>query len=532
MNSTLTEVLNKIYNVGIYIRLSKEDENVGMSESVINQKRFLTSWVQEKGHNLIDIYIDDGYSGTNFDRPSFQKMLKDIDNKKINMVITKDMSRLGRDYIGTGEYIEKYFPQKGVRYIAVTDNIDTEYDTANNDIAPFKSVLNDMYSRDISKKIRTSLYSKQKEGLWVGGCTPLGYMQDPNNKNHLVPDPQEDWIVKKIFSLALTGYTVYKISEILTNEKIPTRTMIKNNNRNKNATNSRNGYWSPKTIKHILKNHLYTGDMVQGKQKRISYKVRKVILNNEENWIIVKNTHEPLVSKKDFQVVQKLLPKSSVKNNKKNIRLLDGLLYCFECKHKIGICNPRTNKSGNTYTYTVCNYYRLYSKHNLCTSHGFNYDIIEKCVLDELKMTLNKYLNKKELEKQIKKINFKNPIDKLKEKLETITSRLEKSINNLDKIYIDKIENKITEEMYNRIYIKILNENEQLEKNKKELEKEIENLNNRNNLKNIDLNKFIEDFIKMENPPRDILLKLIDKIYIHKDKQIDIYWSFKEANFL
>ena len=204
----LEQIEKTIYKVAIYIRLSKEDVDRGYneSESIKNQRTLLTKYVENLGWNykLIDIYIDQGFTGTNFNRPDFQRMIKDIKSGKINMVITKDLSRLGRDYIETGEYIEKWFPEKNVRYVSVTDGIDTfANNNGNNDIAPFKSILNDMYSKDLSKKIRTALHTMQKEGKWVGGKTALGYMKDPNDKNKLIICEPEAKIVKKIFNMAI-----------------------------------------------------------------------------------------------------------------------------------------------------------------------------------------------------------------------------------------------------------------------------------------------------------------------------------------
>ena len=205
----LEQIEKNIYKVAIYIRLSKEDVDRGYdeSESIKNQRTLLTKYVENLGWNykLIDIYIDQGFTGTNFNRPDFQRMIKDIEFGKINMVITKDLSRLGRDYIETGEYIEKWFPEKNVRYISVTDGIDTfANNNGNNDIAPFKSILNDMYSKDLSKKIRTALHTMQKEGKWVGGRTALGYMKDPNDKNKLIICEPEEKIVKTIFNMAIS----------------------------------------------------------------------------------------------------------------------------------------------------------------------------------------------------------------------------------------------------------------------------------------------------------------------------------------
>ena len=185
MYNTLRNIVKEFF-VAIYIRLSKEDDSLGESESIQNQKTLLTKYVNEQGYTLVDIYIDDGYTGTNFNRPGFQKMLKDIEDGKVNMVITKDLSRLSRDYIGTGEYVEKWFPLHNVRYVALTDNIDTFLDNSNNDIAPFKAILNDMYAKDLSKKIRTALHTMQSEGKWVGGCPPFGYKVVEIEGRHMV----------------------------------------------------------------------------------------------------------------------------------------------------------------------------------------------------------------------------------------------------------------------------------------------------------------------------------------------------------
>jgi len=188
------------YSVGIYLRLSKEDEIAGQSESISNQRDFITSYVLEQGWDIYDFYIDDGYSGLNFDRPAFKRMISDIENKKINLVITKDLSRLGRDYIDTGNYIERYFPQRNVRYIALNDGIDTFASSANNDMSPFKSVINDMYAKDISKKVRAVLDTKRKKGQFIGAFAPYGYKKDPTNKNNIIIDEVAASVVRRIYS--------------------------------------------------------------------------------------------------------------------------------------------------------------------------------------------------------------------------------------------------------------------------------------------------------------------------------------------
>ena len=365
----LEQIEKTIYKVAIYIRLSKEDVDRGYdeSESIKNQRTLLTEYVQKLGwkYQLIDTYIDQGFTGTNFNRPDFQRMIKDIENGKINMVVTKDLSRLGRDYIETGEYIEKWFPGNNVRYVSVTDGIDTfEASNGNNDIAPFKSILNDMYSKDLSKKIRTALHTMQKQGKWVGGKTPLGYTKDSNDKNKLIIYEPEAQIVRTIFNMASSGNQVGTIRDYLNNSNIPTV--------NKSRYNKET-FWENKTVKNILKNKAYIGTTVQNKRSRISYKNRKIRTNPEEKWIEVENTHEPIIDKKIFNAVQKMvIVQNYNRNEKKNMFLLDGLLFCYECKHKIGV---RGKNNGNYYM--VCNNYRRNSKLKLCTSHGFSYSNLE-----------------------------------------------------------------------------------------------------------------------------------------------------------
>ena len=308
---------NQIYDVGLYIRLSREDDDKdGISESITNQKSLLLQYVKEKGLSVYDIYIDDGYSGTNFDRPGFNRLLNDIELGKINMVITKDMSRLGRDYIGIGNLIERYFPEHDVRYIAVTDNVDTFLDNSNNDIAPFKAIMNDMYAKDISKKIRSSLRAKQKEGKWVGGRAPFGYDQDPKDKNHLIVNEEQAEVVKKIFDLCLNGLSFFKIAKQLTNEGIKTPAQYYNFAW-KSHYNLKYGEWHSKTIRDILTNQIYIGDMVQNRRSKVNYKVKKVIRNNPKDYIIVEGTHEAIIDKDTFYEVQKRIPKNVGRSEKK-----------------------------------------------------------------------------------------------------------------------------------------------------------------------------------------------------------------------
>lgn len=504
-----------MYNVALYIRLSKEDVDRGYdeSESITNQRALLLDYVDKLGdqYKLIDIYIDQGYTGTNFNRPSFIRMMQDINLKKINTVITKDLSRLGRDYIETGKYIEKIFPEKNIRYISVTDGIDTfAKDNGNNEIAPFKSILNDMYSKDLSKKIRTALHTMQKQGKWVAANTPFGYMRDPNDKNKLVICEEEAEIVKTIFNMALAGNKLYTIRDYLVENNIPTKSKIRKN---------KNTYWECKTIKQILKNEVYVGNTVQNKVSKISYKNKKLRPNPREEWNIVENTHTPIIEKKSFDLIQKMITVQRYDRNKKsNFFLLDGLLFCYECHHKIGI---RQKTKLNRY-YMTCNYYRRYSKLNLCTSHGFSYDNLEEVVIMKLK-NIFLSVNKEKLKDRIRNSNYKKSYTDM---LNKIKGDIKKQENNLDMMYIDKINNNISKEMYERLSNKI----------KKEIKIKQDKYNEiLNNLENVEyyndenLDKVIKDFLSLQEPTPELMKIIINKIYVHQDKQIDIIFNFKNV---
>ena len=514
----MNKKINILSNVGLYIRLSREDDDkTEMSESIINQKSLLTQYVKENNLRLVDIYIDDGYSGTNFDRPEFKRMINDILKGKINMVITKDMSRLGRDYIGTGELIEKFFPTHGVRYIAVTDNIDTYLDNSNNDIAPFKAIMNDMYAKDISKKIKSSLRAKQKEGKWVGGRTPFGYKQDPNNKNKLIIFEEQADVVRRIFDMCLEGLSFYKIALRLTNEKVKTPAEYYSFEW-KNNYYINYGLWNAKTIRDILTNRMYIGDLVQNKRNKVNYKVKKIIKNNPENYIVVENTHEAIIKKEIFYEVQNRIPKNVGRNEKKETHLLDGLLYCGDCGHRVSITSRR--KKDNR-CYTICNYYRTYMKYHACTTHSNNYDLLEKVILNTLKELCLNYIDESKIkEETLKDINIDNN-KSIKKELLVLETEINNINSNLDNIYLDKLNKLITEEQFNRVKIKLENELKIKQDRYIELASNIKEKNN-NEIKLKKIEKFIDEFLSMEKPNRELIINLVDRIELFEDKSINV----------
>lgn len=429
------------------------------------------------------------------------------------MVITKDLSRLGRDYIETGEYIEKWFPEQNVRYVSVTDGIDTfSNNNGNNDIAPFKSILNDMYSKDLSKKIKTALSTMQKQGKWVGGKTALGYIKDPNDKNHLIICEEEAGTIKTIFNMAVNGNGITAIRDYLNSHQIPTANQLRYN---------KASFWENKGIKNILTNGVYIGNTVQNKRSRISYKNRKLRANPKDEWVIIENTHEPIIDKATFEKVQKMnIAQKYQRNEKKNTYLLDGLLICYECKHKIGIKNGR-----NGYRYMVCNYYRKNSKLGLCTSHGFSYDDLEEKILryiKELFSSIDSGKLKLDIENNRIKYDYNQMLKKLE--MEIIMTQ-----DNLDKMYLDKLNNKVSETMYERISKKLIQEIKQKEEKYIET-KELLADNDQDNDKEVE--KIIKEFLKLDKPTPELMKVIINKIEVHQDKQIDIKFDFKNLQII
>lgn len=512
MLETITEI---IYYIAIYIRLSKEDADRGYdeSESITNQKTLLVEYVSKLGpqYKLVDIYIDPGYTGTNFNRPDFKRMINDIQLGKVNMVITKDLSRLGRDYIETGEYIEKWFPENNVRYVSVTDGIDTfAKNNGNNDIAPFKAILNDMYSKDLSKKIKTALHTMQAQGKWVGGKTAMGYKKDPNDKNKLIICEDEAKIVKMIFEMAYEGKNVGAIRNYLNENKIPTAHQSRYNE----GTD-----WSSRTIKRILVNPIYTGTTIQNRNSRISYKNRKLRPNPKEQWYVVEDTHEAIIDKKIFDAVQKMkITQQYARNEKKNFVLLDGLMICHECKHKIGV-----KKGRNDHIDMICSYYRRFSQLKVCTSHGFSYTNFENAVLDYIKKLFIS-IDSNKIQLNMSKTNSSQDYAKMQERIKKDISAIN---GNMDKMYMDKLNNLISNEMYIRLSQKLQEDIKAKEKTYYELEDLKNNISNDNI---DDIKEIIKEFLQLDKPTPEFLKMIINRIEVHQDKQIDIIFNFKRLN--
>ena len=327
----------------IYIRLSVEDgDDKEESNSISNQRQLLNDFVKQNIElSVYDYYADDGYSGTSFNRPEFQRMLADMKLKKFNTIIVKDLSRLGRNYIEVGNYIEQIFPLFNIRFIAVNDNIDSYKDpkSVNNVIVPFKNLINDEYCRDLSGKIRAILNVKKRNGEYVGALTPYGYKKDDNDVHHLVIDEKPAKVVKEIFEMVIKGYGRTRIAKELNAKGILNPLGYRNKVLNQNFKFKRENteelayLWDPTTILSILKNQVYCGDVVQNKGKIISYKVHKHIKNPKEEWIIVKDMHEPIIDRNTFAKVQQaLLDRDTRADKNGKLSLYAGHIKCADCK--------------------------------------------------------------------------------------------------------------------------------------------------------------------------------------------------------
>ena len=511
------------YKVGIYIRLSKEDEEkekYSESESIQNQRALLMQYIKENKLNFIAEYVDDGISGTSFDRPGFNKMIEDIENGKINMVITKDLSRLGRNYVQSGYYTETYFPEHNVRYIAILDNIDTAIDSANNDIAPFKSILNEMYAKDTSKKINSVLQSKRKQGEYLG-TAPYGYKKDPENKYHLIVDEEAAKVVKLIFEKYLKGYGTMQIADYLSEQKIPIPSDY--NKKKRGAKSITYGLWAQSTVRFILSNEIYTGTVIQGKRKKLSFKSKKFIDVPEEDWVKVPNMHEAIVSIEDYERAKRIIESTKGSRVVENDYLFKGLLRCYDCKGYIGIRSP--DKNGNIYG--RCQRYGRYGKFDVCSPHNFNYQVFEESMILVLKEICKEYSNKKRLEEIVKKSRSKeNKELDLRNRLKTYEAQIQKETRKLELLYEDRLSEIITVDSYIENANRIKNEVKEYQERIKEIQQELSGEENSKN-KDEKLNNLVDEFLNMEKPTKEIIREFIEKIEIHSDKQVDIYLNFK-----
>ena len=365
----------------LYCRLSRDDELSGDSNSIVNQKEILSAYANKHGFSNIKFYVDDGFSGTNFNRPDFQKMLEDVKGGIIGTIIVKDMSRFGRDYIMVGYYTEIMLPQSDVRFIAVNDNVDSE-NQADNDFTPFRNIINEWYAKDTSKKIRSVLKAKGNSGKHLSVIPPFGYKKDPNDKNRWLVDEEAAQIVRKIYRMYLEGNNMGSIARRLTEEGVETPKLYAENRGIKHykaATYPE--IWSRISVEYILSNYEYTGCTVNFKTKRKSFKNKKQIIQNKEEWAVFENTQEAIIDKETFELVQKMRGTKRAYTKFNEINIFSGLLFCADCGGRMTIRRRKDDRRKDSF---ICSTYRK-KKKNLCTEHAIKVSALEQIVLEDIR---------------------------------------------------------------------------------------------------------------------------------------------------
>ena len=512
------------YHAALYIRLSKEDESEGPSQSVQNQESLLREFVQQHRLSVYDTYIDDGWSGTSFDRPAFQRMIADIEAKKVNMVITKDLSRLGRDYILTGHYMERYFPEHRVRYISLLDGIDTGVDSTANDITPFRAIMNDMYAKDISKKIKSVKRDKQRKGQFIGGKPVYGYKMHPTEKNKIVIDEEVAPVVRRIFALALSGMSCRNIATRLNQEGIPTPATYANLPVARPGPYT--GLWSSERISEMLQNETYIGNMVQGRSVKISYKSKKCLRQAPANWVVVEGTHEPLVDGETFRKVQLLVGSRKHTRSRTYDFLLKGLIFCHECGYPLAVLN-RKNARGEDVLYFVCRTYQRFTKAGVCTCHSIKEKTVTDAVVAKVREVCQACLKPDELLPMAREaVENAGKGSGLKMELQDLQSRIDSLTAKLDRMYTDRLNGLLPEADFQRIFSRIKGEREQLEEKRKALA-----FQQKSPVPSEDrARELVQRFIETAGESRELLVSLIERVELTEDKEVIIKFRFAQLD--
>ena len=527
----------KIWTVALYVRLSVEDGDKVESNSVVNQKQLLSDFLKENlNFNLYDFYVDDGYSGTDFERPAFKRLLEDMRNKKFNTIIVKDLSRLGRNYIEVGNYIEQIFPLFNIRFIAINDNIDSFKDPAsvNNVIVPFKNLINDEYCRDISNKIRSVLTMKKRRGEYVSAFTPYGYIKDPKDVHHLIIDEDAARVVRMIYQWSLEGCGRKKIAKKLNamgilNPLGHKRLELNKKVGGKSKKDGKLSYaWDMTVLQRILEDQTYCGDTVQNRGKLISYKVHKHIKNPREEWIIVKDTHEAIIDRDTWEKVQDAINCRDTRVCKTGyLTYFAGHIKCADCGR--AMCkNPSGYYKGKPrpYYYYVCSTYKQRSI-DLCTSHNIRNTILEESVLEAIKLQVNLIVDFEKTLNDIKQIsNIDYRIETMNDRIKRLNQKLEKQKQLRKMTYEDWKLGNISEDEYKEYSESYTNSINQIQENIENIKEELSKFE-----KNDDNIVWINKFTKYKNITKlskEVVDELIDDIYVHEGKEITIKFKYED----
>lgn len=515
----------------LYCRLSLEDGKDNESMSISNQKLLLKDYAEKNGMFNCEFYVDDGFTGRNFNRPAFQRMISDIEAGRISCVITKDLSRLGRNYIESGSYMEVFFPKHNVRYIAITDN----YDSLNKqemDIAPFKNILNDMYSRDISKKVLAGRMTRSRQGKFCGGQPPLGLMRDPDDNGHLIIDPETAPVIRRIFDLALDGFGNMKICKVLMEERIPITRM-------QTGTDCDVNYyaWSGSRISTILRNPFYKGAHVVCKthQKRIRSNTYNIIPREQRE--VIEDCHEAIIPKADWDKVQQLIdrrPPIMKGNSCPYYNIFHGIVYCATCGksmqvryEKVGRANKdrRTGKEREPIdkAYYICQTYNRLGK-NACTSHKIEARDLYNLVLADIQEVAAMALKDKEtfyarLSRRMEK-QYLADTDSLKKEYENLAQRNQEIDETFISLYADKAKGILTEKRF----LKLTDAMEKEQESNQNRMQEIAALISEEEHSEGDVQMFmgeIRRYAAITELDETVLNRLINRILIGESKKVD-----------
>ena len=523
------------YKIALYLRLSRDDKNGNMeSMSIDNQRKFLIAYVHENGWEVSEIYTDDGYSGTTFERPSFLRMIEDIKAGKINMVVTKDLSRLGRNYVMTGQYTDFFFPKYHVRYIAVNDNYDSRKD--DNDIAPFKNILNEMYAKDISKKVRTSRIINAKQGKYMGSQPPYGYLKSPLDKHVLIPDPAVRDIVAYIFDEFAKGQSGRHIAQVLNERKIlAPRAYYYQRIGGENPHPEERQEWGSTTIMQILKNRVYIGDLVQGKRTALSFKSKQRISTKQEDWIVCENTHEALVEKSVWEEVQHNFGKPHYRATKSTgeVSLFSGVVRCADCGASLSFTNKICG--GRTYQLYKCSNYANHGK-TVCSIHSISLPLLEAVILRDIRYHAQLIQAEEQaVISQVFRMQNKNN-EQLIERYQTNIHSGKERLKEIDSLYPKLFEEKqrgnITAAVFKKLMSDYEAEQEKIQTQTDALSKELSTLEK--NLQEIPKwTDAMKKYTSIQTLTRNIVLELIDSIEVSEQyikdgsKQQDIIINYK-----
>ncbi len=503
----------------LYCRLSCDDDLQGDSNSIRNQKMLLKQYADEHKLRNVRFYVDDGYSGSNFDRPDFQRMIRDIDEGKVSTVIVKDMSRFGRDHILVGYYTKYYFAEADVRFIAVYDQVDSETNP-DDDITPFKNILNEMYAKDCSKKIKAVMKAKGNAGKHLATHPPLGYKKDPNDKEKWVIDERGAETVREIFSLCMNGYGPTQIARILTERKVDTPVVYFHKHGLPTPSKIRDGseIWDQKSVAGILENLEYTGCTVNFKYCKKSYKSKKRIKLPQEEWLVFENTQEAIIDRQTYDTVQKIRQCKRRPTPMGEMNALSGMLYCADCGKRMYLCRCTTMKQAE---YFNCSTYRK-KKKNLCTSHQITVKAVEILLLDDLRRTLRFAQSQKEEFLQILEENSEvKTKQEIKENLRKL-SAAEERIKALDKIiqslYEDKVAGKLSEERYLKLSDTYETEQAELTEKAQTLKAEIEK-DKKEKDEILDFLCLVEKYSSIEELTPEIIRSFVDRIIVHEKRK-------------